>query len=67
MLGVTYLARFANPMTAYNRLQTTLMKRFFRRGGTRDEWVIRLAPAYRERYGWMCKEPVAVKARRYNN
>ena len=69
MLGFTYLARFVNPMAAYNRLQATLMTRFFQRGGTTDEWVIRLAPAYRERYGWMCKElvPVKVKAQRYDN
>lgn len=67
MLGYSYLARFANRLAAYNRLQVALMRRFFSRGGTTDEWVIRLAPAYRQRYGWMC-EPVAieVKAPRYH-
>jgi hypothetical protein len=45
------------------------IRRFFQRRGTTDEWVIRLAPTYRERYGWMCKEPVParVKAQRYHN
>ncbi len=69
MLGFTYLARFANPLAAYNQLQSALMRQFFNRGGRTDEWVIRLAPAYRERYGWMYKElvPVKVKAQRYDN
>ncbi len=69
MLGFTYLARFAHPLAAYNRLQSALMKQFFKRGGKTHEWVIRLAPAYRERYGWMYKElvPVKVKAQRYDN
>ena len=69
MLGFTYLARFANPLAAYNQLQSALMKQFFKRGGRTDEWVIRLAPAYRERYGWMYREPVPVrvKAQRYDN
>ena len=41
MLGLTYLARFANPLAAYNQLQSALMKQFFKRGGKTDEWVIR--------------------------
>jgi len=45
------------------------IRRFFKGGGTTEEWVIRLAPTYRERYWGMCREPVPVrvKAQRHHN
>ena len=60
-LGVSYLARFRSPLAAYNRLQTALMRRFMNRGGTMDRWLIELAPAFRQRYGWLCQQPVLVR------
>ena len=61
LLGDSYLARFRRPLAAYNRLQTALMRRFVSRGGTTDRWLIELAPAFRQRYGWLCRQPVLVR------
>ncbi len=60
-LGDSYLARFPGPLAAYNRLQSALMRRFMNRGGTMDRWMIELAPAFRQRYGWLCQQPVLVR------
>ena len=38
------------------------MRRFMNRGGTMDRWMIELAPAFRQRYGWLCQQPVLVRA-----
>ncbi len=48
-------------MAAYNRLQTALMRRFINRGGTAGRWMIELAPAFRQRYGWLYQQPVPVR------
>ncbi len=61
LLGDSFRARFPSPMAAYNRLQTALMRRFMNRGGTADRWIIELAPAFRQRYGWLCQQPVPVR------
>ena len=61
LLGESYRARFASPLAAYNRLQTALMRRFMNRGGTMDRWLIELAPAFRQRYGCLCRQPVLVR------
>ncbi|MCZ6915562.1 MAG: hypothetical protein O7I93_02195 [Gemmatimonadetes bacterium] len=53
LLGNSYLSRFSKPLAAYNRLQTALMKRFVAKGGTPEIWIERMAPTFRERYGWL--------------
>ena len=53
LLGESYLSRFPGPLAAYNRLQTALMRRFVAKGGTPELWIERMAPTYRERYGWL--------------
>ena len=44
-----------------NRLQTALMRRFLKRGGTLERWLECIAPAFRTRYGWLCEQPVLVR------
>ena len=60
LLGDSYKARFPGPLAAYNRLQASLMRHFVERGGTMDRWMTDLAPAFRQRYGWLCQQPVPV-------
>ncbi len=61
LLADSYRTRFLSPLAAYNRLQAALMRRFVNRGGTSDQWIERLAPAFWKRYGWLCEEPVPVR------
>ncbi|HEU0053562.1 MAG TPA: hypothetical protein VFQ39_10310 [Longimicrobium sp.] len=42
----TYPTRFA----AYTALQCALMKRYVARGGTTEDFCLRLAPAYHRRF-----------------
>jgi hypothetical protein len=51
-----HLDRADSPLAAYNALQVALMRRFVARGGTVELWCVRLAPAFRRRYGWMLEE-----------
>ncbi len=61
LLGQSYLERFASPLAAYNRLQATLMRLFFRRGGTPEIWLQAKAPAFRRRHGCICEGLVPVR------
>jgi hypothetical protein len=65
LLGQSYMERFGSPLAAYNRLQTTLMRLFFRRGGTPEIWLEKMAPAFRRRHGCICEGlvPVTLKSR----
>lgn len=62
LLGRWYLACSHTPLAAFNRLQLSLMKRFLARGGSLDAWMARIAPVFRERYSWLCEQPVPVPA-----
>lgn len=62
LLAEWYLATCRTRFGAYTAMQASLLARFLRRGGTLEDWVERLAPAYRRRYGWLC-EPVPVRVR----
>jgi hypothetical protein len=61
LLGDSYLSQSHTRMAAYNRLQTALMRRFLKRGGTLERWLECIAPAFRTRYGWLCEQPVLVR------
>ena len=50
-LAQYYLARYANRFDAYMAFQRALMHRFILRGGTKEDWCERFAPAFRRRYG----------------
>jgi hypothetical protein len=65
LLGLSYLARFRSPLAAYNSLQTALMRRFLKQGGTPEIWLKRMAPAFRHRHGWICEGlvPATVRVR----
>ena len=60
ILGDSYIAKCHTRMAAYNRLQTALMRRFLKRGGTLKRWIECIAPVFRARYGWLCEQPVLV-------
>jgi hypothetical protein len=47
-----YPTRFA----AYTALQVALMRRYMARGGTQEEFCLRLAPAFHRRYAPMLLE-----------
>lgn len=69
LLADWYIAKCRNGFAAYTTMQASLLARFIRRGGSVDEWVERLAPAYRRRYGWLCESthssrPIPVPVRR---
>ncbi|HYJ80906.1 MAG TPA: hypothetical protein VEW03_14940 [Longimicrobiaceae bacterium] len=48
-----YPTRFA----AYVALQAALMRRFLARGGTTEDFCLRLAPAFRQRYAPLLLDP----------
>lgn len=60
VLAEGYLDRFRSGLAAYNAIQARLMQRFLDRGGTVELWMSRLAPVFRQRYGWLC-EPVPIR------
>jgi hypothetical protein len=45
-----YLDRYPTPMAGYMALQCALMRRFVARGGTREDFCARIAPAFRCRF-----------------
>jgi hypothetical protein len=51
ILAERYLARYGNCFDAYMALQRALMLRYLSRGGTKEAWCERFAPAFRKRYG----------------
>ncbi len=58
ILSDSYMAKSPTRMAAYNRLQTALMRRFLKGGGTLERWIECIAPVFRTRYGWLCEQPV---------
>jgi hypothetical protein len=53
MIASDYLVRSSSGFAAYMALQCRLLSRFRARGGSDGEWIARLAPAFRRRYGWL--------------
>jgi hypothetical protein len=51
ILAQEYLARYGTCFDAYMALQRALMQRYLTRGGTKELWCERFAPAFRRRYG----------------
>ena len=57
-LAIEYLTRFPfSPYQAYLEMQRALMRRFVARGGSEEEFVARLAGAFRTYFGWMLDVP----------
>jgi hypothetical protein len=50
MLASSYRAKHATGFSAYMALQSALMCRYVRRGGTVQQWCARIAPAFHRRY-----------------
>lgn len=48
-----YVAEAKTPLAAYNLLQLAHIKLYIAEGGTVEEWCIRMAGPFRERYGWI--------------
>lgn len=59
ILAERYLSRYGTAFDAYMALQRALMRRYFRRGGTKEAWCERLAPRFRRRYGPIFKLPIS--------
>ncbi|MBV9772639.1 MAG: hypothetical protein JO040_01735 [Gemmatimonadetes bacterium] len=53
VLAERFQARAQTPLGAYMLLQSALLSIWLANGGSVDEWSLRLAPAFRKRYGWM--------------
>ena len=47
---------YPTPFAAYTALQVALMRRYMARGGTQEEFCLRLAPAFHRRYAPMFLE-----------
>lgn len=45
-----YMDEYPTRFAAYAALQCALMRRYMARGGTQEEFCIRLAPAFHRRY-----------------
>lgn len=45
-----YMAGYATGFAAYLALERALMQRFVARGGSPEEFCVRLAPAFRQRF-----------------
>jgi hypothetical protein len=45
-----FLGVAESPFAAYLSLQCALMRRHVARGGTAEDWCVRLAPAFRRRH-----------------
>lgn len=56
LLAQTFRARHATGYQAYCRVQVALMARWIATGHTAEEFVERLAPAFRARYGCLLTE-----------
>ena len=56
-LARRFLKEQPTRFAAYAALQATLMKRFLARGGTTEEFCLRLAPVFRQRYAPLLLEP----------
>jgi hypothetical protein len=50
IMAELFLARHETPFAAYMALQSALLQRHLRRGGSLDRWCSDIAPAYRRRY-----------------
>lgn len=50
MLASSYRAKHPTGFTAYMALQSALMRRYVRRGGSVQQWCARIAPAFHRRY-----------------
>jgi hypothetical protein len=46
-----FLEEYPTPFAAYTALQCALMRRFLARGGSQEEFCVRLAPVFHRRYG----------------
>jgi hypothetical protein len=52
-----FLKEYPTRFAAYAALQAALMQRFLARGGTTEEFCLRLAPAFRQRYAPILLDP----------
>lgn len=50
ILAEQYLALYGTSFAAYMALQRALLKRYISRGGTKEQWCQRMAPAFQRRY-----------------
>lgn len=52
-LARRFIAMQPSPFGAYLALQRALMARHMARGGTQEDFCLRLAPAFRRRYAYL--------------
>jgi len=52
-LARRFMEEYPTGFAAYTALQCALMRRYLARGGTQEEFCVRLAPAFHRRYASM--------------
>jgi hypothetical protein len=60
MLAEKHMVRSGTGFAAYMTLQRALLARWIARGGTEVSWCARMAPLFRQRYGWLLVQELDV-------